>query len=338
MDLNIIWFILIAVLLIGYIILDGFDMGVGMLHMTAKSDTERRIMINAIGPVWDGNEVWLITGGGALFAAFPHVYATVFSGFYSAFMLFLTVLIGRAVAIEFRSKVESPSWRKIWDWIFHVSSYLIALLLGVTLGNLITGIPVGPDMEFTGTFFGLLNPYAVFCGITAVLLIRLHGTIYMTMKTDGEFRDRFVSKITRTLIIYFVVSLGLHAWTIFQYPQVTENMMNTPIWFIFPVLIILSVILIPGFVKKQKFFTAFTFSSLIILSSISMVAVGIFPNMVISNPGIENSLTIYNAASSQGTLETMLIIALIGVPLVLSYTVVVYRVFRGKVEIGPSSY
>src|SRR3989339_849201 len=147
-DLNSIWFVLIGVLLTGYAILDGFDLGVGALHLFMKGDTNRRILINSIGPVWDGNEVWLVTAGGALFAAFPHVYATVFSGFYSAFMLFLAALIGRAVSIEFRSKSESVTWRKAFDLIFHLSSYLITLLLGVSLGNILSGVPVGPDKEF----------------------------------------------------------------------------------------------------------------------------------------------------------------------------------------------
>src|SRR5690606_39928220 len=173
MDLNTTWFILIGALLTGYAILDGFDLGVGALHLLVKKDEERRTLINAIGPVWDGNEVWLVTGGGALFAAFPDVYATVFSGFYTAFMLLLFVLIFRAVAIEFRSKQEAKWWRQMWDVLFSLASIFIAFLMGVALGNIITGIPVGSDKEFMGSFFSLINPYTILVGITTVSLFMI---------------------------------------------------------------------------------------------------------------------------------------------------------------------
>ncbi|MFA6542665.1 MAG: cytochrome d ubiquinol oxidase subunit II, partial [Bacteroidota bacterium] len=180
-DLNFIWFILIGVLLTGYAILDGFDLGVGSLHLFTSTDDERRIMINAIGPVWDGNEVWLVTGGGALFAAFPDVYATVFSGYYTAIMLLLAVLIFRAVAIEFRSKQPMKWWRQMWDVAFSVSSITIALLMGVALGNTIVGVPVDHSKDFSISFFALLNPYAVLVGITTVSLFMMHGAIYAVM-------------------------------------------------------------------------------------------------------------------------------------------------------------
>jgi len=337
MDYNIIWFILIVVLFAGYVILDGFDFGVGMIHYKGKTDLQRRININAIGPVWDGNEVWLITAGGALFAAFPHVYATIFSGFYIAFMLFLLVVIARASAIEFRSKVESPKWRNIWDFIFHLSSYLIALLLGVALGNIIIGVPVAPDMEFAGTFLGLLNPYSVFLGLTAILLLRMHGNIFLTLKTDGEYQQQFISKIIMSEIYFVIFYVILTIWTLIGYPHMTANFSN-PIWYIFPLLVLLAIIYIPIAVKNGAYFKAFISSSLIVLSNISLAGVGIFPNLVLSSPNPENSLTIYNAASSQQTLENMFIIACIGVPLVLIYSVVVYRFFRGKVEIDEHSY
>lgn len=337
MDYNVIWFILIVVLFTGYVILDGFDFGVGMIHFKGENDKQRRINLNAIGPVWDGNEVWLITAGGALFAAFPHVYATVFSGFYIAFMLFLLMLIGRAAAIEFRSKVESDSWRKIWDYIFHISSYFIALLLGVALGNLVIGVPIADDMEFAGSFLGLLNPYSVFLGLTAVLLLRMHGNIFMSLKTEGDYQKKFTSKIFISEIYFLIFYIILTIWTLLGYPHMVENFSN-PVWFIFPLLVLLSLIYIPMAVKKEKYFKAFLASSLIILSNICLFAVGLFPKIVLSNPIPENSLTIYNAASSQQTLKNMFIIACIGVPLVLTYSIVVYRFFRGKVEIDEHSY
>jgi len=223
MELNIIWFVLLTVLFGGYVVLDGFDLGVGMIHLGLKSDLERRTSLNAIGPVWDANEVWLITAGGALFAAFPDVYATVFSGFYTAFMLFLLVIIGRAISIEFRGKVESDKWKKTWDFIFCLSSYLIVLLLGVSLGNIITGIPIYQDKEYAGTFFTLLNPYAVMTGITAVLLIRMHGKIFLAVKTEGEIQQRVAKGINSSLILFVIAYIFHGAWTIILYPGVIKN-------------------------------------------------------------------------------------------------------------------
>jgi cytochrome d ubiquinol oxidase subunit II len=183
-DLNSIWFILIGVLFTGYAILDGFDLGIGALHLFTKNDEERRIMLNSIGPVWDGNEVWLVTGGGALFAAFPNVYATAFSGFYLALMLLLAALIFRAVAIEFRSKRPERWWRQTWDIGFSAGSILSALLIGVALGNIAWGVPIGADGEFAGTFLGLLKPYPILIGVTTVALFMMHGAIYGVMKTE----------------------------------------------------------------------------------------------------------------------------------------------------------
>ncbi|MDE2231936.1 MAG: cytochrome d ubiquinol oxidase subunit II, partial [Candidatus Omnitrophica bacterium] len=204
MDLHLIWFILLGVLLTGYAILDGFDLGVGALHLFARTDRERRLMLNSIGPVWDGNEVWLVTGGGALFAAFPDVYATLASGFYLAVYLLIFCLIFRAVAIEFRSKRPGAFWRRSWDVAFCVSSILSAFLFGVVIGNLIWGVPLGADKEFHGTFLGLLNPYALLTGLTVVAVCMMHGSIYVVMKTQGDFHDR-VRDWVRNSIIFFVI-------------------------------------------------------------------------------------------------------------------------------------
>ncbi len=338
MELNVIWFVLLTVLFCGYVVLDGFDLGVGMIHLGLKSDLERRTSLNAIGPVWDANEVWLITAGGALFAAFPDVYATVFSGFYTAFMLFLLVIIGRAISIEFRGKVESDKWKKTWDFIFCLSSYLIVLLLGVSLGNIITGIPVYQDKEFAGTFFTLLNPYAVMTGITAVLLIRMHGKIFLAVKTEGEIQQRIAKGINSSLILFIIAYIFHGAWTIILYPGVTKNFVAFPVWFILPAFIILSIIVIPGFINSRLYFRAFIASSAILAFCIAIAAIDIYPNLVISNPNPENSLTIFNASSTQKTLFTMLIIACIGLPLMFIYKIFVYRIFRGKVKIDNMSY
>ena len=189
-DLNTIWFLLVGILIIGYAILDGFDLGVGCLHLLARNDKERRIFMNSIGPVWDGNEVWLLTGGGALFAAFPVVYATVFSGFYLAFMLLLFALIFRAVSFEFRGKEESITWRKSWDWAFFLGSLLPAILFGVAIGNIMRGIPIDSEGIFRGSFLGLLNPYSLFIGIVSLTMFVWHGANYLTIKTESNLQIR----------------------------------------------------------------------------------------------------------------------------------------------------
>src|SRR5690606_11274376 len=218
-DLNTIWFFLIGILLVGYAILDGFDLGVGALHLLVKDDTERRVMLNSIGPVWDGNEVWLVTGGGALFAAFPHVYATVFSGFYTALMMLLFMLIFRAVAIEFRSKRPMKWWRQMWDVAFSVASIFIAFLAGVAVGNLITGIPLDAEKEFIGTFWGLINPYTVLVGITTVALFMMHGAIYGVMKTEGALQSKIRGWINNTIIFFIICYITTTMTTLIYYPH-----------------------------------------------------------------------------------------------------------------------
>jgi cytochrome d ubiquinol oxidase subunit II len=337
MDYNLIWFILIAVLFIGYVVLDGFDLGVGMTHFIAKNDNERRILLNSIGPVWDGNEVWLITAGGALFAAFPHVYATVFSGYYTAFMLFLLVLIMRASSLEFRSKVENESWRNVWDSLFNVSSYLIILLLGVAFANVAAGIPIDKEMEFTGGLFTLLNPYAIFFGLTSILIIRLHGKLYLLIKTEGELQTRILATINRGYYLFLAFFVALAIWTVSVQTHLLKNYAN-PAAYLAPIIILAGIALIPMGVKAHKYFRAFLGSSLVIAGTIMFYAIGMFPNFVISTTDVANSLTAYNAASSEQTLSTMFIIAMIGVPLVLVYQIFVYRIFSGKVKIDSSSY
>jgi cytochrome bd ubiquinol oxidase subunit II len=338
MDLNLIWFILIGVLLSGYAVLDGFDLGVGALHLLTKKDEERRIFINAIGPVWDGNEVWLVTGGGAMFAAFPDVYATVFSGFYNALILLLAVLIFRAVAIEFRSKRESKRWRQSWDIAFSISSILIALLLGVALGNIALGIPLGRDKEFMGTFLGLLNPYSLLVGITTLALFMMHGAIYIVMKTEGELHNKIRGWVNNTIIFFVICYVSTTMATLIYLPHMIEPIKSNPEFFILALLNMLAIANIPREINRGKDFNAFLSSCASIFALIALFAIGIFPNMVYSNPNPEYSLTIYNAASSQKTLSVMLIIAVIGVPFVLAYTISIYWIFRGKVKLNSTSY
>ena len=338
MDLNLIWFILVGVLFCGYAILDGFDLGVGALHLFAKTDTERRLMINSIGPVWDGNEVWLVTGGGALFAAFPDVYATLASGFYLAVFLLIFALIFRAVAIEFRSKQPFAWWRRIWDVTFCVASILCAFLLGVVIGNLIRGVPLGADKEFHGTHGGLLNPYALLCGVTVLAVCMMHGAIYLVMKTEGEFHHK-VRYWVRNCIIFFVICyVALTIATILYAPHMVARLKLYPVLFLVPVIDLLAIANVPRCISQGRDFFAFFSSGAAIVLLIFLFGLGIFPNMVLSNPGAQYSLTIYNASSSGKTLGIMLVIALIGMPLVLAYTTSIYWIFRGKVKLDEHSY
>lgn len=337
-DLNTIWFILIGVLLSGYAILDGFDLGVGSIFLFVKGDQNRRLVLNSIGPVWDGNEVWLVTGGGALFAAFPHVYATVFSGFYTAFMLLIFVLIFRAVAIEFRSKQTMTWWRNWWDRAFSISSILIAFLMGVALGNIVTGISLGAEKEFAGSFFDLLNPYTVMVGITTVALFMMHGTIYVTMKTEGELQKTLKGWINNTIIFFVIAYVTITNATLIYYPNMVQHFVDYPILFIAAILNMLAIANIPREIHHGREFRAFLSSAAAIASAMMLFAIGIFPNLVLSNPNPEFSLNIYNAASSQKTLGIMLTIAIIGIPFVLAYTVSIYWIFRGKVKLDATSY
>jgi cytochrome bd ubiquinol oxidase subunit II len=337
-DLNTIWFLLVGILVIGYAILDGFDLGVGMLHLFTKDETEKRKSFNAIGPVWDGNEVWLLTAGGALFAAFPIVYATVFSGFYLALMLLLAALIFRATSFEFRSKMESAAGKRLWDTAFGVSSFLIALLLSVAFGNILGGVPITSTGLYTGTFLGLLNPYALIVGLVGVTMLVMHGAIYMAMKSDGAQSVRMAKWANGAwmafIALYFVATLA----TFFMAHFLFDGMLKNPLFWILFVLLLASIGYVPVALKSGRFGRAFIASSLIITSIIGLSAVSLFPRLVPSSIDLANSLTIYNASSSHYTLTAMFIIALIGVPPVLGYTIFVYRVFKGKTVLGKDSY
>jgi cytochrome d ubiquinol oxidase subunit II len=338
MDLNTIWFILVGVLLSGYAILDGFDLGVGMLNLWINDDHDRRIFYNAIGPVWDGNEVWLVTGGGALFAAFPEVYATAFSGFYLSFMLLVLALIFRAVAIEFRSKETWTWWRKGWDYAFASSSLLASLLIGVAMGNIARGVPLDGDHEFAGTFLGLLNPYALLMGITTVCLFLMHGSIYLAMKTEGALQQQVRAWINPTIIAFILCFSIVTLATLLYIPHITEVLRDQPALFIFAVLLILSIANIPREISKGRDFRAFLSSCMCMIMLMILFGIGMFPNMIYSLPEAANSLTIYNGSSTDKTLRIMLIIAIIGVPIVLAYTASIYWIFRGKVRLNEDSY
>lgn len=338
MDLNTVWFILVGVLLAGYAILDGFDLGVGILHLFTKGDHDRRIMINSIGPVWDGNEVWLVTGGGALFAAFPDVYATSFSGFYLAFILLLVALIFRAVAIEFRSKRPSPGWRQAWDVSFSVSSLVSSLLMGVALGNIALGIPITAEGEYMGGLLGLLRPYPLLVGLTTVALFAMHGSIYVVMKTEGELQAQVRSWVNRLILIFVGFYILTTVMTLAFIPHMTGTLFENPILLIVPVLNALAIANIPREIHHGRDFLAFLSSCFSMIFLLALFGIGMYPDMIFSSPVAENSLTIYNASSSPKTLWIMLVIAIIGMPIVISYTVSIYWIFRGKVKLDQYSY
>lgn len=338
MDLQTIWFLLVGVLLTGYAILDGFDLGVGVLHLLiAKNDRERRIMLNSIGPLWDGNEVWLLTGGGAIFAAFPKVYATVFSGFYLALMLVLLALILRAVSLEFRSKVADATWRAAWDTAFAVGSFLPALLFGVAIGNVLRGLPIASDGEFAGTFLGLLNPFALVCGLLSLSMFVMQGASWLSLKAEGGLRTRAIAAGRIAWGAFFVLWIAATVFSRTAAPHLWNNYSNPTAW-IAPALFVIAALAYPFVLKTGSGLRTFTVSSLSIAALLAIMGQALFPYMVPSFGDPANSLTIYNASSTALTLKVMLAIALSGMPVVLAYTIFIYRNFMAPVVLDEHSY
>ncbi len=337
--LAVIWFGIEGVLLIGYAILDGFDLGVGILHpFVPKNDRERRTAINAIGPVWDGNEVWLVTFGGALFAAFPEAYATVFSGFYIAFMLLLAALIFRAVSMEFRSKVESERWRRFWDWAFFGGSTVAALLFGVAVGNAMIGLPLDKAGNFTGTLFDQLAPYPVLVGLMTVAMLAMHGGLYLYLKTEGEFQQRLRDWLWRSWGFFLVLYMLTTMYTLALIPRATANFQHWPWAALVVIANVLAVANIPRALHWGKPGEAFISSCAVIATLVMLFGLALFPNLVTASNDAANSVTVFSAASSAKTLTIMLIIAVIGMPFVIAYTGIIYWTFRGKVKLDKHSY
>ncbi|MCG8331851.1 MAG: cytochrome d ubiquinol oxidase subunit II [Chitinophagales bacterium] len=332
------WFLLVGGVFSGYAILDGFDLGAGAWHLFFKKEKSRRIALNAIGPVWDGNEVWLVIGGGALFAGFPVVYATLFSAMYIPFMLFLAFLIFRAVSIEFRSKEPMLWWRKMWDISYSLASIMLAILLGVVLGNVLQGFAIGADMEFQGHWLSFINPYAIMVGLTTLALFMMHGAIYLLMKTEGRLYAKLRLLLKRGIIFFIVMFSITSLYTLIYIPHLSDDFKNNPALFIFPLLAFLSIANIPRLANKKKYHSAFIFSSITVAMLLILVAIELYPVMLLSTLGEAYNITIYNAASSEKSLGIMLTIAAIGTPLVLAYTIFVYKTFAGKVELDETSY
>ncbi len=339
MWLNIVWYVLFVIVIAGYLIMDGFDLGVGILHIfLAKTDAERRVSLNSIGPVWDGNEVWLVLGGGALFAAFPMVYASLFSGFYAAMMLVLLVLILRTVAIEFRSKRPAPGWRRLWDSVFFVASAGIALLLGVAFGNIMEGVKLDASGNILNSLISLLNPFALLVGVTTVFMLATHGAMYLSMKTEGDLLNRVKKALPWLMAVFFVLNTVLVAATILRNEVIAARYLQQPVLAIFPAAALAAVLVAYFMVRRAHYFIAFLLSAAMIAGLLFSAAVGLYPNLLLSTLDPAYNLTIFNAASQPNTLMVMLIIALIGLPFVLLYTAGVYYIFRGRVRLDQLSY
>jgi len=327
------WYLVIGATFTGYAILDGFDLGAGAIHLFLKKEESRRIALNAIGPVWDGNEVWLVIGGGALFAGFPKVYASVFSAFYIPFVLFLVVLIFRAVSIEFRSKEPMLWWRKMWDTCYCVASVAMALALGAVLGNILLGIPINKDGNFIGNAWDFINPYSLLVSITTLALFMMHGAIYLVMKTESRLYAKLTVIVKNTTIFFVISALLLSFYTLLYVPHLSHRIKENTWLFFVPVAMVFAVANITRSISKRKYRTAFLSSAVVISLLLIIVAVELYPNLVLSSINPAYNLTIQNASSSQKSLGIMLIVAAIGVPLIALYTTFVFWTFKGKVKL-----
>ncbi len=332
------WFLVVGGVFSGYAILDGFDLGAGALHLFFKKEESRRIALNAIGPVWDGNEVWLVIGGGALFAGFPVVYATVFSAFYELFMIFLVMLILRAISIEFRSKEPMLWWRKTWDISYSVSSILLALALGLVLGNVIQGFAIDQNYIYRGTLLDYFNPYALLVSVTTLALFMMHGAIYLVMKTENRLYAKLTVLAKNTTIFFVLMFAITSVATLLFIPHMINRYREVPYMFAFPVLAILAVANITRQISRRRYFYAFLSSAFVTAMLMILVAVGLFPNIVLSTIDPNLHITVYNGASTDKSLKIMLTFAAIGVPLVALYTSFVFWTFRGKVKLDETSY
>jgi cytochrome bd ubiquinol oxidase subunit II len=339
MTLANIWFILVAVLLTVYVILDGFDLGAGVLYpFIAKGEDEKSVVRAAIGPFWDGNEVWLLTGAGAIFAAFPMVYAMTFSGFYLAIMLVLFGLIIRAVSLEFRHR--DGSWSAVWDGAFFLGSLVPALLVGVALGNVIRGVPMDAQGNYIGTFWELLNPYSLLVGVTGLFLLVQHGAAWLAVRSDGELHDRAWRYRKVTFWICAVLAVATSLATILTVSRASDNVFGRPAGWLFLVIFLVGVLYtIWQMMKEGGELMSFLGSAVIIVGLAGIAAVGNFPDMVPARgtPDI-TSLTVERAASGHLTLLVMLILAVVFVPVVLIYTALIYRTFWGKTKAGDADY
>ena len=327
MDLALVWFLLLAVLWTGYLVLEGFDFGVAMLMPFAgRTNTERRVALNTIGPVWDGNEVWLLTAGGATFAAFPEWYATMFSGFYLPLLLILVALIVRAVAIEYRGKINSEAWRRRWDRVIIGSAWFPSILWGVAFANLVRGVNLDQDHQYSGTFFDLLNPFALLGGAVTLVLFLSHGAIFLALKTDGIVRER-AEKQARQFSLYAIVIAGIWAvWGQIAYSNATWTWGAVG-------LAALSLIAARFFIGVEKFGLAFAANAIAIAAAVVFIFGSLYPDVMPAINDPANSLTLDNASSTDYTLKVMTWVAVIFTPIVLAYQAWSYWVFRKRLHV-----
>lgn len=360
--LRVIWWLLLGLLLIGFAVMDGFDLGIGMLlHRIARTDLERRIVINTIGPVWEGNQVWFILGGGAIFAAWPMLYAVAFSGFYFAMLLVLFALILRPIGFKYRSKINNENWRRCWDFALFIGGFLPALLFGVAIGNVLQGVPFYFDETlrafYTGDLVGLLNPFALLCGLVSVAMLVMHGGVYLANKTSDVIQKRAINYAIGAaiaLIVLFAlagvwIAKGINGFVVTMplshigpsnplYKQVIAaagawviNYTQRPYFMLIPACGFAAALFAIVFLRTKYFKLAWSASALSVASVVATVGISMFPFLLPSSTQPSMSLLIWDASSSHTTLFIMLIATIIFLPLILLYTAWVYRVLRGKV-------
>jgi cytochrome bd ubiquinol oxidase subunit II len=330
MELQVIWFILWGVLWAVYFMLDGFVIGMGMISgILAKNDTEKRILINTVGPVWDGNEVWLVTAGGATFAAFPRTYALMFSYLYTALLLLLFSLIIRGVCFEFRGKVDNADWKASWDKAIVVTGFLLALLFGVAFGNIFKGLPMDAA-GYHGTFLSLLNPYGLLTGVLFLLLFAMHGALYVSVKTTGDLCRRAEALAGKLWPLLLLAAVAFLVYSKID-TKLLDNYFSMPSLLAIPLIAVASLVAVKIFMVKKAWYKAFAFSCSTVLFITFTGVAGLFPNLIPSSLDPVWSLTIFNSSSSPYTLRIMTVVAFIFVPIVIAYKIWVYRVFRARV-------
>jgi len=342
-----IWFMIVAVMIAPYVALDGFDLGAGALHLfIAKKDQERRTVIRAIGPLWDGNEVWLVAAGGTLYFAFPQLYASAFSGFYLPLMMVLWLLMLRAIGIEFRTHIEEPVWQGFFDTIFGISSMLLAIFFGVALGNVVRGVPLNPDGYFfeplwtnwrVGAQNGILDWYTVVCGVIALVTLVAHGSLYLATKTEGELNDRARAVAWRLWPVQMLLTIATLFATVLVVPHILENYTRWPIGYLVPALVIGSLAYMYFAHSRRNEKGAFLASCAYIIAMLVGAVFALYPNVLPASTGSQYNLTIYNSAAGAHGLSVGFVWWSIGMVPAAGYFIFIYRMFRGKVKLEQAS-
>jgi len=332
--INATWFVVLAGMLTGYAVLDGFDLGVGALHLfVGRTEGERESAINAIGPIWNGNEVWLLAASGAMVVAFPHLYATAFSGFYLALMVVLWLLVLRGLGIEFRHQVDNPLWRQAWDVTFSLSSAVLAVLFGVTVGNVLRGVPLDAHGEFQGSFALLLNPFSVLAGVLSLAVLSMHGAAYLAVKAGGDLRLRARRALGGLWWAVVALLLAMVAASFQVRPDFARNFAVAPALLLAPAIAVAAVVALRVFWRQGREARAFQASATLIAGVLASVAAGLFPRLLPALPGsLHPDLDIYNSASAAYSLRVALGIYLVGMAIVIVYLTRIYRVWHGKAQ------